>query len=464
MNEAQQIYIAPRHPFFVLCQWGINLEGKLIRLILGASLCISISTGLSGQSLQDLEKGLSIAQELLDKVQNGRAPCYKTTCQEEKSELLHRIYRNAQLLSFLGADLRESIEPGIFAARRMLREKFWQSFESEREPQSIKDWFQFYKRRQIQDIEAEVDWLRFSNEVESLRRSFTLYSSQVLRFSPEDKKFFQEIWDRSYAEILKLYRDAQLLGEEARRVRRSGSEAKAEQIRSQMIENLKRARDLTENLGYTTSEIQARLFPQLELVQITELCLNIQRWVNFLNIDDLFSPSLSDLIRRLDKGLKELYANIQKFNELEYGIVGLNNFLSHQNPAIRAAKEHAILIQLEQKLDYARFVLNAGQSTYGMIVAAQLGGSSKLLQFGLIGLSNYIQDVLEWRLSEEILPRSPRIAKLESQYAYWEPRMLQRKEDLIKTEGILLLKIQELESRIRQLNTEGNENEENWTP
>lgn len=414
--------------------------------ILGS--CFLAFSSVKAQSLDQLHQGLRLAENLLFRIEQGSQACHSSSCQKTKSATLHKIYRDSQLLSFLGPEFIDQAETSMQSARKLVRAAIKRTDLPPHQPQNLTEWTKVFERRYAHDIENTISWLAFAAKIESLRASLQYLAQGFKHLESNEKKEFQKLWERGLAEVLADQRRIQELSVLRDQSRRDGNEVAAEKLDAEKLELMKKSRDWFEEHEISLITIQRRFFSDLEFSRIIDLVKALNLWSDFFGNPNILSESLAQKSQIIDPSLRTLVRDIQSFNDLEFGVVGLDNFSTMINPALAAGWEIQVQNRLQSHLESIQFLMDAGQSLLLLSASMALGGSSRWLQFGIFGTASYFQDVEDFRVSDALFQTSDRITRLQQLEMFWSSRMQKRYVELKSTQILLKQKIHELKEQI----------------
>jgi hypothetical protein len=414
------------------------------------SSCFLAFSSVKAQNLDQLHEGLRLAETLLMRIEQGSPACHSSSCQKNKSATLHKIYRDSQLLSFLGPEFSEQAKTSIQSARKLVRASIKRTDLSSKQPESFADWTKIFERRYAHDIENTISWLAFAAKIESLRASLQYLAQGFKHLESNEKAEFQKLWERGLAQILADQRRIQELSILRDQNRHDGDESTAEKLDAEKLELMKKSRDWFEENETSLITIQRRFFSDLEFSRIIDFVKALNFWSEFFGNPNILSESLAQKSQTIDPSLRTLIRDIQSFNDLEFGVVGLDNFSTMTNPALAAGWEVQVQNRLQSHLESIQFLMDAGQSLLLLSASMALGGSSRLLQFGIFGTASYFQDVEDFKISDALFQPSDRITRLHQLEMFWNSRMQKRHVELKSTQSLLKQKIHELKERINQ--------------
>jgi hypothetical protein len=413
--------------------------------------CSFFSLDLRAQSLERLQEGLKLAENLLRRVEYGAEACFSESCQQKKSALLHGIYQDGTLLSFLGPTFVSQLQEATRSARRLMRESAQRSPLSPKVPQGVSDWTAAFERRYSTDIERMKVWLGFMTYLESLRISIRHLSTELKKLPEPQKEKFQKLWAQGMVKILKDQRRIQELSFLRDQSRFDGQEAQAENFDQQKLQLMKEVRDWLELNEVSFIEIQREFFSGLDFGRLVEVVSAMELWSQFFQISNILSPVLADKVFAIDQAIKSLQQDAYAFNDLEFGVVGLNNFKTLTHPGLAAGWEAQIQLQLDSKIENLQFMIDFGQSLLLLSASLAIGGSSRFIPWSTFGLASYYQESEDLKISNQIFLPSNRRSQLQDLENFWNSRMDKRYVELRSTQTILQERIEGLKQRIDQL-------------
>ena len=410
--------------------------------------CFLAFSTVKAQNLNQLHEGLRLAEKLLIRIEQGSPACHSTSCQKSKSATLHKVYRDSQLLSFLGPEFIEQAEISIQSARKLVRTPIKRTDLPSNQPQSFADWTKIFERRYSHDIENMMSWLAFASKIESLRASLQYLTQGFNHLETNEREELQKLWELGLTRVLIDQRRIQELSVRRDQSRHDGDEVTAEKLNAEKLELMKQSRDWLEENKVSLIDIQRKFFAGLEFSRMIDLVKALDFWSDFFGDPVILSESLVEKTQTIDPSLRSLIRDIQSFNDLEFGVVGLDNFSTMTNPALAAGWEVQVQNRLQSHLESIQFLMDAGQSLLLLSASMALGGSSRFLQFGIFGTASYFQDVEDFKMSSALFQKSDRLTKLQQLEIFWDSRMQKRHVELKSTQMILKQKIDELKERI----------------
>lgn len=400
--------------------------------------------------IEELEATLAKSRELLEKVQRGAAPCHRDECQVKKGQILSSLFNTYESLPQKYSQFIPSLESGLSSAHYMVQFPFTQM--PMEFPKTLSDWSGWWARRYEYEIQFRAQWLEFLNDTTRLYRAVDLWGKTFTR-SPREKKLIQEAWDRGMGEIAELTLAYQSLAWQASALERTGQKIEAARLSEQARSLRLRSEELESQFAGSFRNVISALFPAGDFKStLTSLSL----WKRILDLNQ--SPDvLGDLTKQrvayLRTTLKKISGAQNDFNDLEYGVIGLNNYYSSVNPEIMLDFE--ALIQ-----DYLNLVDMGGRAianTIGFFVMGEVTNAmfaSKLMRYAIPTAASAYSTHQDFDPTTMIWEKSDISRQIDSALPRWRDEMALRLQNLHRAHKGLIEKIQELEAELNQLKNE----------
>jgi hypothetical protein len=405
--------------------------------------------GLSAQDFDQnhdvlrLQKNRQTLIGLLNKVENGRDPCFSDQCQQQKLNLLGQIYQNAENIPGVDRIVLQSRQAGIQSAYDLIRKRFSFRASEDSMPRTAKEWWAYWKKRSNLENELQSSWMGFLSEIYSVSDGLQIYS-KTLRRSSEDRALIQEAWDRGAAEASELMIRAALLSEQASALQSAGNAPAANDLRKQALQLSEKREQIESRFKGQFRGVLESLFPNTSFKGVISFFSLIKSWAP----RDLFEASFSHRLTARADDVKSLSRLAQEFTDLEYGVVGIRNFSSKTNPAIAAEAEVPIQEFLDQVESRVHTLIELGASYLLLRVGRLYFDSPLWANFALPTTYNLLSIEKSWSLSTTLVKPSTRLSLLQQSLPTFEEQMEKRYAELLKTRELIRTKISEIDTQL----------------
>jgi hypothetical protein len=423
------------------------------RSLLLSSLLLSSSTVLAqsdSDELARLQERLELAHELLKRFEDGSPPCYNESCQRTKNRNLIRAQRKIDLLPLIESDSNNLRRIGLLSGQRLIEKSF-----NRRPPQTktAADWLYWWKRRYDHDLRLNSYWVSFKENFGRLRSNLR-YFSGLAQGTRRRQHFVQYYWDKGLGEAAFVTIEAVRLNAEAKALLESGREKEGKKLQKQASDKLSQLREIEESMGENLKPVLRKLFPELSEQQLVGFAARLYKVCEIYGDDQLFSPDLISYTESIEDMAHEAFSDLQELHDLEYGILGLNNFESSLNPAVAAQQE----LQIQKTLDIvdisARGVVDIATFVIYINLSSSIFGAGAWLNYGTAGAATYFSEKYEYDFSTNLWGPSNRSQELQMRAISYEALMAKRKQELEAATQQVKQKIQELEFQIRLIQEE----------
>lgn len=403
---------------------------------LGLIAFFSTQAAASTQSRQEQ------LRDMLTRITKGETACFTDACQDQKTNLLLKIQTEVADLPSYFYDKETPPSSGISSAFRLVRSRF----SPLAKPESLSDWHEWWKRRAAHDISLRSDWMKFKGELSFYR--FAIY--QFLKFAQQPDIFtedFRRIWLSGGGRIASLLVESSKISDKLLSLQATTSQKRRDDLERQ-LKNLQSELDsLEDETNDDLANVLADSFPQLNRGERFLLLRFLDRASNELMISDPLDSQFIGSLRFFYKKTSSLYSHAQSFEDLEYGVLGLENFDSPTNPAIAAHTELAIQNKLNQVDGIARELIDFSAYILFFLAADKATSGSHFLSMFIVGANDFMMlENNEQRFSDYFIKPSQRSSQLEEQAALFGMEMESRRERLEAEKAFLereLLKIEE---------------------
>lgn len=379
------------------------------------------------QTGRTLEQILELIDDALVRVRQGAKPCYDTHCQKTKTRLLARSKRLIDWLPEWDPDGVESL--AFRSGYRLVDSPFLR-------PQK-NDWLAWWKRRYQHEFRLRSSWPVLVQYMADLSSAFRYY--QKIYESPSFfKEDFDTYWNNGLSIAAGNLKQAVKLTREASILELEGRELEAERTRERAQRKFAELRDWESEQGERISSIFRKLFPDSESAEALNFVLYLSTWADHFGESDIFHPDFARYLRDQEAYTKAIYRELQKFNDLEYGVIGLAQFSDPESPLRHLEEEIEIQKKIDRYEELFRIGIDTGVFFYMVGAANSIAAGSKLLSFGILAPSLYAKQKWNFDLSASILPSTSYTQELELYAFDLEQSMRRRHKNLKSTEAALL--------------------------
>jgi hypothetical protein len=409
---------------------------------------------LSQPSREGLQKKLDYARWLKARIESGQTPCYDSACQLQKSDHLQRAFQKAEMLpsSFQSERLR------AFQAAYQMIDDPWIRPEAFF-PQDLDEWRQWWEHRFRNDSQRSAIWMAYSQEILRNYAGLDTLIDRLNQVSPKEKSLLKECFDKGALRIGFLLRETPRLYIESERLNSLGRPQEAEAARNLALKLSVEREDLEKNFSGQYEGVMLRLFPRVSFKQIISAFHVATHWMEALGYSDIESPALVRKLRYFRDALRQIHGEIQSFNDVEFGVLGLKNFHTSVNPLIASQQEIIIQDYLDVVDGLGRAVASVG-SFY--LAHSVMAGFTESVFWRIVPLAAASTLAIEFDFELESLFWTPSTltGQLQSQMPQLEEESEKRFKELLRAYQTVSKKIEDLEnqlslSEISNLNLEG---------
>jgi len=363
-------------------------EGLVTAIFAVVHFCIPFS--LAADSLQDLEARRHLINEHLDRILNGRDPCYSSLCQSQKREALTAVFRSSELLSSVDDDFISKREPGIRSALDLIRKPFQQPNYSQF-PRTINEWTTWWNLRYSKREWISSDWKIFLSKIYELSQGLQVYIAVSSQMTQKQRDIFKEAWDRGLPEIADLAAKANVFKFREKIALQHGRKDQADFFHKKMLDAAVESKVLEEKFGGQLESTVNFLFPRMKLGAALSFMNITHRLLERYSFDDLFDRKLVEVMKSEALKVKEVWKAAQKFEDLELGVQGIKNFYSPTVNAEEAALfEQPIQTFLDKADAEARLTLELSSFYVGSKIGVAMLGNSAIDRFTLSGILQFL--------------------------------------------------------------------------
>ncbi|PIR22197.1 MAG: hypothetical protein COV44_09275 [Deltaproteobacteria bacterium CG11_big_fil_rev_8_21_14_0_20_45_16] len=409
---------------------------------------LSSSHLVADDNLQDLYIKQQQVVEILNRFQKGAESCNNTSCQKEKRIALHAIHNRLDSLPnfmpFAAANRWESLASAHALIDRPAK------LRKSNGPKSIADWIQWWNARYELDLERGVRWSAFMQDISSYREGLR-YLLRLSRLPMDRQERIRETWNLEIGRAAYRAFEGKYFSEQADLAFMESNKLQADEFdrRSHEAANEVSAIESTLKVG-----IRAKLreiFPELSEESIMLQTAFFWRLGEDFGHQDLFHPEFQEYLAYINTDVVEIFNRATTFDDLEYGVLGLDNFDSRENPLVQYQTELKIQRELDSVDGWARFVLNSANSMMLFAAAQNLGGANRLLSMGMGGASTYFFMQSDIDLANLVWKPSMRSKNLQSLMDSLESKLQIRHASLKMGVRKATEKLQLIESQIFSL-------------
>jgi len=407
------------------------------------------SNRLYAGELASLRERLQQLYEILDRYEEGQSACFSSDCQKKKRILLHDLHRQMNRFPFIEGRDQSLRRTALVSGHRLVDKAFQPPHTSK--PRSFSEWRYWWQQRYQHDLRLRSSWAAWRSDVRLMRRSIQAYLD--LWSLPRSRRENAEaLWSQGVGSAAVWITEGLHL--------RSQAESETDAYRKQKLEEAasqkaRLAQEVEQNLRIGIRASLREIFYNTDEELLIVVATQVASMMEPLGFESLFDEELREYVNYLAQELRNLFGQAQAFDDLEYGVLGLNNFDSSTNRARQIHTELKIQRKLDQVEEWFRFGYDSSIYILLSVATFKLAGPEYLLRFGAGGASTYAYLNLEMRPSDLVLRPSSRTRELE---AHLDPIILElaRRKDLLElAQTQALERISEIEDRIRYL--EGNE-------
>jgi hypothetical protein len=405
------------------------IAANLIAVILSATQVSAQSDDIQAQ-IDRLERKKAAALQQLAKTENGRSPCYTEECQRKKFNIVSTLSQRSQLIPEIGERFLKNRDEGIASAYRLVRKKFEPPVMAGDFPASVHEWSEWWVRRYNHEQEIRSGWMRFVSDVRLLYFGFQFYL-KLDSASEEQRELIQDAWDRGLAEAAKHLVAMATFAEQVGFFRELKDKEQEKAALLQALSEQKKYNEINERFEGQIHSLLLKLFPQASNEeQVTAFLILMSDWLERTQSKSIFDSAFKEEMEWRNRQAQELYRTVLDFQDLEYGIVGLNNFYSPVNPAV-AAELEIPLQEFLDSFDYsARAIVELGASYFTTLVGRTVFGVGVVSDMLLPTATNLIGVQKNFNLTEALWSKSGRTKQLTSTLPLLEAEMEKRRIEL----------------------------------
>ncbi len=409
-----------------------------------------VARNLSASELARLESRKELLLNFLEKVVNGREPCFSADCQKQKSQLILKVFDLSNQIPYVDKvflrDRREAVESGF----RLIRKKFEMPKKGSEFPRSINEWVYYWKKRYSHESELRSVWLAFLSQTYALYQGLQTYQKILSDpdFSPD---LIEEADERGAGEIARLGVEAAALIQQSAFYSQQGLKSRSLELRQRAFEMTEQREVIEKKFRGQFRAVLSEIFPKLSFQEIISFFELADRWKKSYSSQKLFSQSLKNLLLERLQICRQLVQVAQEFTDLEYGVVGIKNFYTSTNPLVSAESEAIVQGYLDEIESKARLIIDLGSSYFLFKAGPLLFDSPILANMALPFLYNILSIQAGQNTSEWIWKPSSRSSQLTQALPALAEQMDSRLLELQKARSALKIKIAQTENEISQL-------------
>jgi len=337
-------------------------------------------------NLQDLYRKRQTAIEALNRFQKGAPSCNDTECQREKRIALHNVHSILdglpKFMPFAAINRWESLASAYALIDRPAK------LRKLNEPKSIADWVKWWRSRYELDLERGLRWAAFMHEISNYREGVR-YLLRLNNLPQHRQELIREAWSQDIGRAAYLAFEGKYLSDQADIAFAAGNKSLATDLDRQSHEAAITISEIESNFKVGIRAKIREIFPELfEESVVLQTAYFWSLGENFGN-QDLFHPEFQEYLAYLNTEVIEVFHQATIFDDLEYGVLGLDNFDSRENPSIQYETELKIQRELDSIDGWVRLVLNSANSLMLFSAAQNFGGANRLLSMGMGGASSY---------------------------------------------------------------------------
>jgi hypothetical protein len=418
-------------------------------------LCIGLLTfafcpAYSQTSLESLKKNKAILEGFLEKIENGRNPCFSDECQSQKSKLIDDIFDQTTALQ---AHLTPSLKTGIQSARRLIAHRFIPTNSQDKFPESLEEWAYWWKRRSSHENKYRSDWSAFASQVKATREALRFYQRAHTR-RPATKKLMQDAWNRGAAKNARLMKESSGLMHLAGQLQRLGLEEEAQKAQEQALLAKDESDKIQKKFRGQIKPLLLKLFRSADYGKLVSALAILDQWPDIYETEAFLDEEIANEVNYFYKQYKNLDQKIQDFNELEYGVVGLKNFHTPVNRLSSSENELIIQEVLDRVDESARSFISIGAMLLLFKSGKILFGQTPLA-YSFPSAAFIYAEEKNFDLADQIWSRSYRSEEIRSGMPKLRQLMEHRQTELLKLRKILRKKIKQIDLRLIELQAGG---------
>ena len=419
---------------------------RFVRLALVSSVLLPLSV-FAQSSRESLQKKLDYARWLKTRIESGQAPCQSESCKLQKAAHLNEAFQKSDMLP----PRFRSTQARAFSAAYQMTDDPWirpQEFF----PDDLAAWQSWWERRFRNDGQRSSDWMTYSNEVLRSYAGLDAFVDRLSKASAADQKLLSDAFDRGALRIGFLLREVPLLMMQAEALRADGQTQQSENMRERALKLSVEREGLEKNFKGQFEGVIVKLFPRQSFKQAISALHVSHQWMEALGYSKAQDPALLKKLRYFRDLLKKINTDIQSYNDLEFGVVGLKNFHSTTNPLIATQQEAIIQSFLDIVDSLGRTVASIG--TFYAAQAAMAGFTQSVF-WRIVPIVTGSTAAVYWDVDWEsqFWTTSDISGQLNSAIPRLEEEFEKRFEDLLKAYTTVCQRIESLEAELNSLQT-----------
>lgn len=424
---------------------GEILRGKTCKFF-ALAFVIGLAAGTlraqtsESERIERLHHVSQLIENALERVRFGAEPCSTEACQRQKYRLLAQIRMQVDWLPQWREDELQS--RAFLSAYRYLREPM-------QRPEAS-DWLQWWKRRYEYEIQNRSLWPQYVQQMADLATAFQSFD-RLVHTPSKSRQTFIDHWHQGLAEAAQFLQEAVQLSRLAGLRELEWKDQEAEDLRSEAQTRFDQLRDWEARHGKRISQILSETFPEHQSAQALQLVLHLHTWSKHFDEKDIFQPYFVELLKDQQGFVRQIYRQMQEFNDLEYGVIGLQHYEDGQSPLIPWDEEIEIQKRLDQIEEIYRLGLDASIFFFLFGASQSLAAGSKAIQFSILAPSLYGFQKLDQEISEWALPRQAYSEELQWLRFELEQSLERRHVTLLRTKDALLERQKRVQDDLLQI-------------
>lgn len=383
----------------------------------------------------------------LERVEKGRPPCHTPSCQLQKMALLEELSHHLARLPRSTSPFVADFDRAIFSGYRLASSA----------PPHVLDRSDQWREQRFHvshHINWRSSWYTLISDlylIQDLIRVFT-----EVQADPQRKLELKRLIGRGLLEVaFHMDRGQKALSGVTEAFMEHNSE-RLQETRARSEAHYDKFHKLSEQVFgeadefsvLTGSPHQPPLFPSLNPAQQLQMLLHLREWSRLAGPNELFDAPRNRFLSRAYDSLEKAIDSLQAFNDLEFGVLGLENMQSIANPLLRNQADQQLHSRLYQEEEINAFTASVGTFMFDFFILKawvgpsflrtltafsafqfwsiqqhplRLGGGNKLMQLKLESYDLYDQVLRRQEVLEKARNQiQKRLAQIEREIAFIE--------------------------------------------
>ncbi len=308
----------------------------------------------------------------------------------------------------------------------------------------------WWRQRYSQTPQQDFFWMSQFDLLVSHRKSIESIVSLIDQ-DPLTLDRVIEAWNPNFQTAIRSLNEATQKEQLGQRAEFFGQIEQAKLYLAQADQARQRFQDSERAFGQKIIPFVHQLFPDRSRKEALDILVDLDRLSRSFSTTDLLDEEFHDFLRSIHLDWRQVFAQAQRWTDLEYGVVGLKNFDSTVNPAVAHRRELEIQMKLDQIEQVGQGLIDLGQYLFLLSGVAEFSQASKLMSFfGLFSIG-YGLEKWDGRMGSRILPTSHRTQEILQQIGTLEERMQRRKESLHEAKATVEKQLSEINRRLEKM-------------